>query len=26
LGVQLVCGDHRMNWERARIFVDDEHF
>ena len=26
LGVQPVCGEHRMDWERARIFVDDEHF
>jgi hypothetical protein len=26
LGVQPVRGDTRMDWERARIFVDDEHF
>jgi hypothetical protein len=26
LGVPSVCGENRMDWERARIFVDDEHF
>jgi hypothetical protein len=26
LGVQPVHGETRMDWERARIFVDDEHF
>ena len=26
LGVQVAPADERMDWERARIFHDDEHF
>jgi hypothetical protein len=26
LGVQPVCEDERMDWERSGIFTDDKHF